>query len=162
MNDLGAENESQIDQRIVEKVSVLRKQAIFAHGKIIDETGGTYGIRDQALLESAIAAPYATFFGEDLHQSVFDKAAALMRSLSVNHPFNDGNKRTSLVMTASFLFEHGYSIKDSVNDDELVDLCIDVAKGEQRVEEISSWLAGNANRASAKSFRSVIEKLYDF
>ncbi len=161
MNDFGAEQEAKPDQRVLEKVSIFRKQAIFAHGKIIDETGGTHGVRDYGALESAIAAPFATFYGEDLHPQVFDKAASLMRSLSANHPFIDGNKRTSLVMTAAFLLEYGYSFKDSIPDDEMINLCVDIAKGEFGVADISAWLSVNTDRASAKSFRSIIRKLHD-
>ena len=58
---------------------------------------GSQGIRDQGLLESAIARPYQTFGGKDLYPTVLEKAAALSESIKINHPFIDGNKRTGLL-----------------------------------------------------------------
>src|SRR5579872_2028114 len=99
MNDSASELSINVTERVAENVSVLKRQAIFANSKVIKETGGKIGVRDENALESALAAPFATFYGEDLHPTIHDKAASLMRSLSVNHPFVDGNKRTSLIMT---------------------------------------------------------------
>ena len=127
---------------------------------IIEESGGAFGLLDKGALESSIAAPFATYSGEDLHENVFDKAAALMRSLSLNHPFNDGNKRTSLMMTAVFLLEHGYGIREDVSDDEIVDFCISLAKGEAGVREISEWLKSKTVLASGKSFTNVMSRLH--
>jgi len=63
------------------------------HRRIINQSGGTLGIRDFGLLESAIAQPRMTFGGEDLYPSLVEKAAALGFALIMNHPFVDGNKR---------------------------------------------------------------------
>jgi len=64
--------------------------------KIIEQSGSSLGIRDLDALESAIAQPRMTFGGEDLYPTVVEKASALGFSLIMNHPFVDGNKRTSL------------------------------------------------------------------
>lgn len=147
------------DARIREQIANLSHLAITAHQKIISEIGGAAGIRDEAILNLAISSAFATFYGEDLHKTVFDKAAALMRSISLDHPFNDGNKRTSLVITAAFLFEHGFGFKDDLSDDEIVDFCIEIAKGKKRHVEISKWLQENCDGASVRSFKQVMESL---
>jgi death-on-curing protein len=68
------------------------------HDELIDELGGMKGIRDLGSLESALNRPYATFDGIDLCPSPFDKAAAVLESIVINHPFMDGNKRTAYIL----------------------------------------------------------------
>ena len=72
------------------------EQVLFIHYRLIEETGGIHGIRDIPLLQSAVARPMATFGSDDLYPDIFSKAAALMHSIIKNHPFVDGNKRTSI------------------------------------------------------------------
>lgn len=148
MAESSLELELQRSDRTVERIANLKHQTFHFHERIIDEIGGSTGLRDEPALDSALAAPFATFPGEDLHQTVYDKAAALMRSLSLNHPFVDGNKRVSLGMTGSFLLEHGLGFRESLVDDEIVDFCLDIAQGGKKIEEISSWLETNSDRAS--------------
>jgi death on curing protein len=62
------------------------------HRRVIEQSGGAFGIRDTGLLESAISQPRMTFGGEDLYPSLLEKAAALGFSIVMNHPFVDGNK----------------------------------------------------------------------
>ena len=83
------------------------EQVLFLHSRLVEETGGAHGVRDLGLLESAVARPGATFGGEDLYAEVFRKAAALMASLILNHPFVDGNKRTGIAAAALFLARNG-------------------------------------------------------
>ncbi len=64
------------------------------HRRVIEQSGGAFGIRDVGLLESAIAQPRMTFGGKDLYPSLLEKAAALGFSIIMNHPFVDGNTRT--------------------------------------------------------------------
>ena len=64
----------------------------------LKDFGGSSGVRDIGLLESAIARPFQTFGGEDLYHSPFAKAAAVAESLIINHPFVDGNKRTGIIV----------------------------------------------------------------
>ena len=65
------------------------------HQALLDQTGGATGIRNLGGLESALTQPRATFDGEDLHPTIVQKAAALAFSLTLNHPFVDGNKRVA-------------------------------------------------------------------
>ena len=63
------------------------------HAKMIEATGGSDGIRDEGLLESALAAPFQTFDGEELYPSILGKIARMTYGIITNHPFVDGNKR---------------------------------------------------------------------
>ena len=69
------------------------------HRRLIDQTGGAFGVRDLGALESALAQPRMTFSGQDLYPSLAEKAAALCFSLIQNHPFVDGNKRVGHAAT---------------------------------------------------------------
>ncbi len=89
------------------------EQVLFIHARLIAETGGSHGVRDLGLLQSAIARPQATFDGQDLYPDVFARAGALMESLLQNHPFVDGNKRTAITSAAMFLRMNGYRLTAS-------------------------------------------------
>lgn len=84
------------------------EQVLEIHAQLIDEHDSSHGVRSNALLESAVFRMQATFDGEDLYSSAFDKAAALFESLCKNHPFIDGNKRTAFVSSITFLEINGY------------------------------------------------------
>jgi death-on-curing protein len=85
-------------------------QVLFIHARLLAETGGVSGVRAVGLLESAVARPRATFDGVDLYPTLCDKAAALMESLVVNHPFIEGDKRTAITAAALFLWRNGYQV----------------------------------------------------
>ncbi|NIN69632.1 MAG: type II toxin-antitoxin system death-on-curing family toxin [Anaerolineae bacterium] len=120
------------------------EQVLFLHGRLIEETGGSHGVRDIGLLQSAVARPQATFEGEELHTDVFSKAAALMESLVGSHPFVDGNKRTGVVAAAIFLIRNGWTLE--VSNPELEDLALRVAGGELGVAETAQWLRQHSRR----------------
>jgi death on curing protein len=83
------------------------------HNQQIEAFGGIFGIRDNGLLESAVATPQATFGGEYLHIDLFEMAAAYAFHISENQPFLDGNKRTALTSALVFLDINGYLIIDA-------------------------------------------------
>lgn len=93
---------------------------------LINRGGLTVG--DYGLLESALARPQATVFGEDAYPTLHEKAAALFQSLATNHALLDGNKRTSLAALELFYELNGFRV--SASDDELFDLVISVASGQ--------------------------------
>ncbi len=97
------------------------------HVDQIERYGGLAGIRDLALLQSAISMPQASFAGEWLHRDRYDMAAAYGFHLCQNHPFTDGNKRTGLACALVFLELNGISIQDP--DGRLYHTMIDVATG---------------------------------
>lgn len=111
---------------------------------MIEEYGGSFGIRDIGLIESAIARPHSSFGGEDLYPTLFDKAAALFHSLMFNHAFVDGNKRTTMTVTARFLYINGYELK--VDNEEFVAFPLRVENNHLSLEEISDWLKKNTKK----------------
>ena len=80
-------------------------QAEQIHNILIQQFGGSRGIRDLGALESALSRPFQSFENRDLYESKIDKAAALIESIITNHPFVDGNKRTGYVLMRLFLNE---------------------------------------------------------
>ena len=114
-------------------------QVLFLHDQLFRETGGIRGVRDIGLLESALARPQATFAAEDLYPDVFSKAAALLESLLLNHPFVDGNKRVSISAVGLFLSLNGLSM--TATQDEIVAFTLHVAQHKPTVSESASWLA---------------------
>jgi len=113
------------------------EQILFIHSRLIDSTGGTHGIRDIGLLQSAAGRPETTFGGEDLYPDIFHKAAALMESLIKNHPFIDGNKRTAITSTGIFLQMNGCSLKTSQK--ELERFTLDMATGKDSFNYAVRW-----------------------
>lgn len=107
-------------------------------------TGGSLGIRDIGLVESAVYRPQASFGGKDLYKNVFDKAAALLQSLLKNHPFIDGNKRTALTSSGLFLRLNGYKLINAKKEE--VEFAIRVDNQHLNIEEISKWLKKNSKK----------------
>ncbi len=97
-----------------------------------------------ALLESALGAPQQTFGGEFLHPDVFAQGAALLRSIALNHPFVDGNKRTAFMATFVFLQLNGHDF--SAPEPEVVEYMIDVASRSLPLEAIAAWLRSSCGR----------------
>lgn len=114
------------------------EQALYYQEKIVRETGGSVGIRDLGLLESALARPQATFGSQDLYPTILDKAAALFHSMIFNHPFLDGNKRTAWGVTYEFLKQNDYKLEGSIK--ELIDFPLKVENEHLGIEEITDWL----------------------
>src|SRR3990167_5499199 len=81
------------------------------HKLVVEEAKTKASVRDFSLLHSAVERPKATFGGNDLYATIFAKAAALLQSLCLNHPFTDGNKRTSWACAHKFIWDNGYHLK---------------------------------------------------
>ncbi|MEW6499353.1 MAG: type II toxin-antitoxin system death-on-curing family toxin, partial [Cyanobacteriota bacterium] len=90
---------------------IAKEMVLAIHARQLDKFGGTSGLRDAGLLDSALAQPQATFSGELLHPTIAEQAAAYLYHLAMNHPFVDGNKRTAFAVTDTFLRVNGYSLK---------------------------------------------------
>ena len=99
------------------------------HAEVIAAHGGSRGLRDEALLESAVAAPQATMMGEPLFTDPLELAAAYLFYLCRNHPFMDGNKRTALATCLVFLSENGLLPDEELDADAWEQLTLDVAAG---------------------------------
>jgi death-on-curing protein len=99
--------------------------------------GGDPVVRDYGLLESALARPQASAFGEDAYPDIHQKAAALLHSLARNHALVDGNKRIALAATIAFLGMNG--IRLTLSNEEAYDLVMSVATG--TLEDVSNIAA---------------------
>jgi death-on-curing protein len=110
---------------------------IESHQNQIDTYGGSHGIRDIGLLESAITQPEASFGGQYLHADIFEMAAAYLYHLVMNHPFVDGNKRVGLEAALIFLEINNENLKAS--DQELVDLVLKTTAGQVGKREIAEF-----------------------
>jgi death-on-curing protein len=111
---------------------------LLLHNMAIDASGGSHGLRDLGLLESAVLRPQASFGGEDLYPTLLLKTAALLHSLLRNHPFVDGNKRTSIYSAMTFLELNGY--KFIAGQKEIVNFAVKIENDRLSVEEIAAWL----------------------
>lgn len=100
--------------------------------------GGMYGVRDLALLSSALAMPGASFGGKLVHEDVFQQAGAYAYHICENHPFFDGNKRVALASAMVFLDLNGVHLNDP--KEELYPLMMGVAEGKMTKKEIPSAL----------------------
>ena len=108
---------------------------------MVKKHGGSSGVRDMHLLQSAINRPFATYGGEDLYPDIFLKSGALIQSIVKNHPFIDGNKRTAFGVTYTFLRRN--KIQITAPTWEVVKLMVEVANKNLSVDEIASWLKHN-------------------
>jgi len=108
------------------------------HADQIDSFGGSSGVRDQGLLESALAQPQATFGGEFLHATIAQQAAAYLYHLAMNHPFIDGNKRTAFAVMDSFLRLNG--VRLSFTNEESYRLVIRVVEGKLSKDKLADIL----------------------
>jgi death-on-curing protein len=121
-------------------------EVIDLHRALIAQSGGSQGIRDLRLLDSALGQPKATFDGEDLHPTLTEKAAALCVSLVQNHPFVDGNKRVGHAAMATFLVLNGLEIVATVEEEE--EIILQVAQGTLDRPFMADWLLTHTVPAS--------------
>jgi death on curing protein len=122
-------------------------EVLLLHARLIQRTGGSRGVRDIGLLESALARPQATFDGADLYPNLWAKAAALTHSLAQNHPFVDGNKRTALTAMGVFLELNGYRLVAS--NEEAGEFIHRVVAGRIDLERMAAWIRAHAAFPSA-------------
>lgn len=115
-----------------------KDKVLLLHQLMAQATGGSVGIRDEGLLESALESAYATFGGVELFPKKEEKAAKIAYSLISNHAFVDGNKRIGVYVMLSFLELNGISV-DADNQD-IVGLGLAVADGSMHYEDILSWI----------------------
>jgi death-on-curing protein len=118
------------------------EQVLFIHSRLVTETGGSHGVRDLGLLESAVARPRATFDGKELYPDLFTKTAVLMDSLINNHPFLDGNKRTGITAAGLFLLINGWKL--TASPENLETITLRVASEGVEVTILTGWLRKNS------------------
>ena len=121
-------------------------QVLFIHARLIEETGGSHGVRDMGLLLSALGRPKATFEGKELHPTILVKASGLAESMINNHPFVDGNKRTGIVAAVFFLSLNRYML--TASNHELLDLTMQIAQKRTTIGEVANWFETHTNLGS--------------
>ena len=119
-------------------IKLTQEQILLLHAQLIEATGGNDGIRDIALLESALESPFQSYGGEELYPSIQAKAARFCYGLVKNHAMIDGNKRIGAHAMLTFLLINGYEL--SYTQKELSDLILDVAAGKSAYEDILQWV----------------------
>ena len=118
--------------------TLSKNQVTALHSALIREFGGIDGIRDEGLLESALAAPFQTFGGEPVYPSLQAKAAQLGFGLIRNHPFVDGNKRIGAHTMLVFLAVNGIELR--YEQQELIDIVLSVAAGQIARQGLLQWI----------------------
>ncbi len=118
------------------------ENVIQIHYEIVEVTGGSQGLRDLGLLESAVMRPQQTFVGKDLYPTLEIKAAALVHSLLLNHMFVDGNKRTATISMIEFLILN--KRKFTATNRDIVDFALWVENSKPTIEKIASWIEKHA------------------
>lgn len=122
----------------MEPVFLELAEVVTIHADQIERYGGTPGIRDVGLLQSAVAVPRSTFAGGLLHEDLCEMAAAYLFHLIRNHPFLDGNKRTGLVAAVVFLAMNGVELE--VGERPLERIVRAVAGGEAGKADVAAFL----------------------
>lgn len=122
-------------------------EIIAINEEVVSQFGGIHGVRDLHILNSAVGRPQ-TFVGfQDAYKSIFDKAAALMHSIINNHPFLDGNKRTSLFTAILFLEYNGWKVE--FKRKEAVKFTRKVHNENYTIDRISQWLKEHSVKISS-------------
>ena len=119
-------------------IKFSKEKILLLHQIMAEATGGDVGVRDEALLESAIENIYATFDGVELYPTKEEKAAQLCFSLISNHAFVDGNKRIGMYIMISLLELNG--IKIDATNQEVAKLGLDIAGGLADNGDILKWI----------------------
>lgn len=119
-------------------IKLTKEQILMLHSELIKMTGGSDGIRDIGLLESALETPFQSYGGEELYPSIQAKAARLCYGLVKNHAMVDENKRIGVHTMLVFLSVNGYEL--GYTQKELSDLILDVAADKKQYEDVLQWL----------------------
>ena len=122
-------------------IKFSKDKVLLLHELMAQETGGSVGVRDEALLESALEGAFAIFDGQELYPTKEEKAARLGFTLVSNHAFVDGNKRIGLYVMLTFLEVNGIHVE--CRDEEIVRVGFALAEGSMGYEELLEWIRKN-------------------
>ena len=117
---------------------LTRETIILIHDQLIDRYGGSHGIRDEGMLDSALSAPYQGFGDEDFYPTITEKAVRLCFGLVKNHPFFDGNKRIGAM--ALLITQDQNQLKFTAEPSELTEVILDLASGKRSYENLLEWV----------------------
>ena len=115
-----------------------KEKVLLLHKILAEATGGMSGVRDEAMLDSALESAYARFGDKELYPTKEEKGARLGYALISNHAFVDGNKRIGIYVMLSFLEMNGVPVQCS--DEELVRIGLSVADGSMEYDELLQWV----------------------
>ena len=117
---------------------LTKQQILLLHSQLIRQSGGSDGIRDEGMLDSAISQPFQTFDDMELYPSIVDKAIRLGYGLITNHPFVDGNKRIGTHALLVTLDINGIELQ--YQDDDLIHLILKIASGKADDRVLRTWV----------------------
>ncbi|MDO4488457.1 MAG: type II toxin-antitoxin system death-on-curing family toxin [Eubacteriales bacterium] len=123
-------------------IRITEDMAKLLHQLIAQETGGSIGIRDEGLLNSALESAFVTFGGQELYPTKEEKAARIGFSLISNHAFIDGNKRIGMHIMITFLELNG--IRLNITDEDVIRIGLGVADGSVGYDELLRWIRKNS------------------
>ena len=124
-------------------IKVSKDKVLLLHKLIAEETGGSIGVRDEALLESALEGAFAGFGGKEFYPSKEEKGARLGYTLIPNNAFVDGNKRIGMYVMLTFLEVNG--IRMHCSNEEVATVGLSVADGSMSYEELLSWVRSHSS-----------------
>lgn len=119
-------------------IVLSKQQILLLHSQLISGTGGSDGLRDVGLLESAINSPFQQFGNEDLYPTIQQKASRLCFGLVNNHPFIDGNKRIGAHVMLVFLALNGIELEYTQYD--LSSTILKLASNEISYQQLTKWI----------------------
>ena len=119
-------------------IRLSKPQILLLHEQLIAETGGSSGLRDEGMLDSALNTPFQTFAGKDVYPSLQQKAARLCFGLVKNHPFVDGNKRIGAHVMLVFLALNGIELQHTQT--ELSEVILQLAAGTLQSTDLLDWI----------------------
>ncbi|MFA4846041.1 MAG: type II toxin-antitoxin system death-on-curing family toxin [Patescibacteria group bacterium] len=124
------------------------EEILMLHKNVVDETGGLHGIRDVGLLQSVVERPKTAVFGTEMFPDVWTKAASYLHSIVMNHVFVDGNKRTSVISAARFLFVNGQKLQ--VSNKEIEIYILRVVTEKLNIATIAQWFKMHCKETDKK------------
>ena len=119
-------------------IRLSKPQILLLHEQLVAETGGSSGLRDEGMLDSALNTPFQTFAGKDVYPSLQQKAARLCFGLVKNHPFVDGNKRIGAHVMLVFLALNGIELQHTQT--ELSEVILQLAAGTLQSTDLLDWI----------------------
>ena len=120
------------------------EEILLVHSLVIDETGGIHGVRDTNVILSLEKLPQQTAFGEELYPTVFFKAAVYTRTIIMNHPFIDGNKRTG--MTSAVVFLENNDVNFFAQEGEIEKIVLKIINERLSLEELADWFEHHSKK----------------
>ena len=119
-------------------IRLTKEEILILHGQLIDRYGGTHGVRDENMLDSAMNAPFQGYGEYEFYPSVVQKAVRLCYGLVMNHPFHDGNKRIGAMALLTTLDLNHLNLK--TNSAELSEVILRLAAGTITDETLLQWV----------------------